>query len=182
MSRTILVIEDDQDIARLVALHLRDLGYEVQAVHDGITGLRRATSQRYDLIILTADVGLMERVLENLSENALRYTPAGGSVIVALDKDQEHNATVEANAQPEKIIVHVSGTGCGIAPEDLPYVFERFYRVEKNGPAEVGGAGLGLSIAKRILELHGSPLHVSSTPNVGTTFSFHLPVQRIDPA
>ena len=111
-----------------------------------------------------ADIALIERVIENLLENALRHTPEGGRVELSL----------RPNGQ--EIMVEVSDTGAGIAPEHLPYIFERFYRAENGGAEETLGAGLGLAIAKRILELHGSSIEANSTINVGTTFTFHLPI------
>jgi two-component system, OmpR family, sensor kinase len=107
--------------------------------------------------IVEGDIGLMERVLENLIENAIRYTPSGGSVTVAL---------IPENG---KLTVRVTDTGRGIAEESLPHIFERFYRGEETGG---GGAGLGLAIARRILELHGATLQAQSRVNAGTTFSF----------
>ncbi len=110
-----------------------------------------------------ADLGLIERALSNLIDNALRFTPEAGRVQVRL-----------SSANHGKLTVSVVDTGCGIPPEDLPNIFERFYRVEKSRGRAAGGAGLGLAIAKRILELHGSRLAVHSAINVGTTISFDL--------
>jgi signal transduction histidine kinase len=110
------------------------------------------------LPLVMGDIALMERVLENLIENAIRYTPAGGSVTVSL------------MPQNGKLAVRVSDTGCGISEESLPFIFDRFWRGEESTPR--GGAGLGLAIAKRILELHGASLSAQSRRNAGTTFSF----------
>ncbi len=110
-----------------------------------------------------ADLGLLERALSNLIENALRYTPEHGRVQVELRSGG--NGAVR---------VLVADTGCGIPEEDLPNIFERFYRVEKSRGRSAGGAGLGLAIAKRILELHGSGIDVQSKVNAGTTLSFDL--------
>lgn len=126
------------------------------------------TDFRKDLPFVMADIGLVERVFENLIENALRFTPEGGSVTVKLIREDQ------------SILTQVTDTGCGIPSEDLPYIFDRFYRVEKTLSARAGGAGLGLAIAKRILELHGSPIEATSTVNIGTTFTFHLPIHRIN--
>lgn len=112
------------------------------------------------------DIGLIQRVMENLLENALQYTPPNGTV--RLQGVTEHDA----------VMVQVSDTGTGIAPENLPHVFERFYRGEKDRGVESGHAGLGLAIVKRILELHECPISVESVPGAGTTFSFRLPVAR----
>ena len=112
---------------------------------------------------------MVERVLENLVENALRHTPERGRVTVRLLPDGR------------LLHVEIEDTGCGIAPEELPRVFERFYRAgtSASGP---GSGGLGLAITRRILDLHGCPIEVRSTPGRGTTFAFGLPLApRPDP-
>ena len=109
-----------------------------------------------------ADIGLIERALSNLLDNALRYTPAGGRVTVRLIQQQR------------KIMVQVSDTGCGIAREELPLIFDRFYRVEKSRTRTTGGAGLGLAITQKILEIHQSQITVESEVGKGTTFTFSL--------
>ena len=115
-----------------------------------------------DLPLVTGDVGLIERVLTNLIENALRFTPAGGAVRAILDRE------------PRAVRVTVADTGTGILPEDLPHIFERFYRADKSRDKATGGAGLGLAIARQIVELHGSSLEVQSRPGEGARFSFLL--------
>ena len=112
--------------------------------------------------MVTGDIGLVERVLTNLIENALAYTPPGGSVRVCLSRE---DGTVQ---------VSVIDTVTGIGPEDLPRSFDRFYRADRSRDRSRGGAGLGLAIAREIVELHGSALHVESRLNAGTTFSFAL--------
>ena len=109
-----------------------------------------------------ADVGFLERVLENLLDNALHYTPAGGTVSVSL------------GASVQGVRVEVTDTGSGIPPAELPHVFERFYRGSRAG-GNAAGAGLGLTISQRMLELHGTRLEVESRVGGGTTFSFSLP-------
>ncbi|BDI34054.1 two-component sensor histidine kinase [Capsulimonas corticalis] len=127
--------------------------------------IRLHASLPENLPFVRADIGLIERVLENLLENALRYTPEGGMVAVSL--------ALEA----ESIGVRVTDTGCGISPADLAHIFERFYRAP--GQSEKPGcAGLGLAIAKRILELHGSSITVESVLDQGTAFTFHLPIEK----
>jgi signal transduction histidine kinase len=109
------------------------------------------------------DIGLIERVLDNLLDNALRHTPRGGKVTIVLIP---HDDTVS---------LQVIDTGCGIAPQDMPYIFDRFY-----APPEPGrkGTGLGLAIARNIIELHGSAIRASSKLNQGTIFSFDLPARQ----
>lgn len=119
-----------------------------------------------DLPAVSADIGLVERVLENLIENALRYTPHEGRITVILSR------------MGETIMTRVSDTGCGIPPSDLPHIFDRYYQVGKSHQRGETGAGLGLAITKRILELHGSAIEVQSVVDQGTTFSFHIAVAK----
>lgn len=109
-----------------------------------------------------ADIGLIERALSNLIDNALQYTPQDGTVRVDLENKQN------------RVRVLVSDTGSGIPKEDIPMIFERFYRVEKSRGDIGGGSGLGLAIAKRILDLHESAISVDSVVDRGTTMSFDL--------
>jgi two-component system sensor histidine kinase BaeS len=95
-------------------------------------------------------------------ENALRHTPAGGQITLSL------------RASPENITVKVADTGSGIPREELPHIFDRFYRLEKCRSSEALNAGLGLAIAKRILDLHGSTIQAQSGPQQGTVFSFQM--------
>lgn len=115
------------------------------------------------LPFINADIGLVERVLENLIENALRYTPANGLIQLKL------------KPMNQSVAVQVSDTGCGIPAEALPRVFDRFYQLDKSRNSSPGSSGLGLAIAKRIVELHGSEIAVQSELNYGTTFTFQLP-------
>lgn len=112
----------------------------------------------------------LEQLLFNLVDNAFRHTPRGGSVSLA------------AAAAGEKVEVSVRDTGDGIPPEDLPYIFERFYKVDKartrggEGTSGGEGTGLGLAIARGIVEAHGGKIEARSRPGEGTTFTFTLPV------
>ena len=114
------------------------------------------------LPMVEADIALVERVLENLIDNALSHSPDGGAIRIPIGRDGD------------TVRVTVSDSGPGIAPEHLPRVFDRFYQA---GNAHRGNAhaGLGLAIAKRIVELHGARLEVESAPGHGTAFSFRLP-------
>ncbi|GMQ90115.1 MAG: ATP-binding protein [Gammaproteobacteria bacterium] len=119
-----------------------------------------------DLPFVSADIKLIERVLDNLVENALRHTAKGGTVKVLL---RPHG---------EAVTVQVADTGCGIPEVDLNRIFDRFYQAHKGDRSSNDGAGLGLAIAKRILELHGIAIAVDSEVGVGTTFRFALPVSH----
>ncbi len=114
-----------------------------------------------DLPFVMADLALMERVLENLLANAIEHTAAGGRVTIAL------------SAVDDGVRVEVRDSGKGILPEDLPFVFERFYQGQ-GGKKKRGHGGLGLAISRRILGLHGSTLQVSSRAGEGSVFFFTL--------
>ena len=119
-----------------------------------------------DVDPVVLDARQIGRVLSNLVSNAIRHTPAGGSV------------AVRAFPVPEGVRVEVTDTGEGIRSEDLPHVFEQFYRGEKSRSRATGGAGLGLAIAKGIVEAHGGRIGVQSTPGQETLFYFILPRVR----
>jgi signal transduction histidine kinase len=112
-----------------------------------------------------ADETRMVQVLSNLVSNALRYTPAGGRIGLG------------AALEGERVRLTVQDTGPGIAPEDLPLVFERFYRADRARAEDNGESGLGLAIAKAIVEAHGGTVAVHSLPGAGSTFTITLPVQ-----
>lgn len=124
------------------------------------SGVALETGVRPELPLVNGDIALMERVLENLIENAIRHTPQGGRVSVSLVPEGD------------RFKVTVADTGHGISEEHLPHIFDRFYRASDTK----GGAGLGLAIAKRILELHGTTLVAESAVDLGTTFTFQLAV------
>ena len=112
---------------------------------------------------MEVDVQRVSQVLFNLLSNALRYTPTGGTI------------TVRAEHVGGQVQVAVADTGEGIPPEDLPHVFERFYRADKSRARASGGSGLGLAIAKQIVEAHGGRIWAKSWIGVGSTFVFTLP-------
>ncbi len=118
-----------------------------------------------DVPYVEADIGLIERVLDNLIDNALKNTPEDGTIRLAL------------NADGTFVTVNVADTGRGIAEDELPHIFQRFYKKPNNENAQVG-AGLGLAIAQRIIELHGSRLSVKSILHKGTQFNFALPAEN----
>jgi len=104
----------------------------------------------------------LQRVLHNLISNALRHTPADGTI------------TLRATAAGDEVEVTVADNGEGISPDDLPHVFERTYRGEKSRSRDYGGAGLGLAIVRGLIEAHGGRIWVESQPNAGATFGFTL--------
>lgn len=104
----------------------------------------------------------LDQVLINLMDNGIKYTPAGGEVVLSAEAD-EHWVTIK-----------VTDNGCGIPAEDLERIFERFYRVDKARSRQAGGTGLGLSIVKHIVKAHGGDIQVESEPGVGSTFIVKL--------
>ncbi|MEI8340884.1 MAG: ATP-binding protein [Verrucomicrobiota bacterium] len=117
-----------------------------------------------DLPLLVADKFRMEQVFNNLLENAIKFTPEGGSIKIGVE------------AADSQMVIRVSDTGVGIPPADLPHVFEQFYRVEKARSREAGGTGLGLSIVKHIVALHGGSVEAESVLGKGATIILRLPL------
>jgi signal transduction histidine kinase len=116
-----------------------------------------------ELPMIQADPTSMEEVLTNLLSNAINYSPEGGTV------------TVSAVSHGEYLELWVSDTGIGIAQEEIPRIFDKFYRVKHPETRKVVGSGLGLSIVKGIIEAHRGSIEVESEPGVGTTFRVLLP-------
>jgi two-component system sensor histidine kinase BaeS len=118
-----------------------------------------------DLPPVAADPQRIGQVLQNLLANALRHTPQGGRI------------TVEARRTPAgTVALSVADTGIGIAPDDLPRIFERFYRADSSRARATGGSGLGLTITRRLVEAHGGRIDATSAVGKGSRFTFTLPV------
>ena len=115
-------------------------------------------------LFIEADIGMIERLLDNVILNALHHTPSEGCI------------TLELGTRENIAVFAVADTGHGIAPDDLPFVFDRFHRGSRQVTDDGNHLGLGLAIAKRIAELQGGELRVSSEVNQGTRFTFDLPV------
>jgi two-component system sensor histidine kinase BaeS len=116
-----------------------------------------------DLPAVSVDPERLKQVLRNLLENSLAYTPEHGNVYI------------EAHSQNGMVQVSVKDSGIGIAPDHLPYIFERFYRADRSRARSTGGAGLGLAIVKKIVEAHGGQVSAESVLEKGTTINFTLP-------
>lgn len=140
-----------QDIALPFRLRAQQLGIQLQTVVDPEAPLARG------------DVSLIERVFENLLDNALRNTPAGGSV------------SLEMHCAPHHLRARVIDTGRGIQSDELPYVFDRHYQGANRSR---DGGGLGLAIVRRIVELHGGEISIQSKPDAGTKVEFTLPYEK----
>ena len=132
-------------------------------------GLRMQTDLAAELPAVEVDSERVGQVLCNLLNNAAAHTPAGGLI------------TVSAREGEGTVLVGVADTGAGVSAEDLPYIFERFYRADRSRARATGGAGLGLTIAKKIVEAHGGRIGVESELGQGATFTFSLPVSAQQP-
>ena len=153
----------------------------VSIVHQVIDGLEPLARERQvdiktDLpgvpVMIAGDREELLRLVENLVENALKYGASGGCVIVSLE-------AVSASGSPREIRVVVQDFGPGIAPEHLPRLTERFYRVDVGDSRSQGGTGLGLSLVKHILNRHGGRLLIESQPKQGATFTACFPQARL---
>lgn len=112
---------------------------------------------------IQGDPDRLKQLLLILLDNAIKYTPAGGEIRLGL------------HSEGQSAVVTIADTGMGMEPEDLPHIFERFYRADRARSRDQGGTGLGLSIAKWIVERHGGSISAQSTPGVGSTFTLRLP-------
>ncbi|MCO5997666.1 sensor histidine kinase [Actinoallomurus rhizosphaericola] len=168
------IIDDLQQLALADAGQLRvhpepadaaDLVEQIATVHRAAAaaaGLTLTTEVRGTLP-LHADPVRLRQAVGNLLSNAVRYTPAGGRV------------TLRAYADGGDVLIEVADTGPGIAPEHLPYVFDRFWRAEKSRNRQTGGSGLGLAIVRHLAEAHGGSATARSEPGRGATFTLRLP-------
>jgi signal transduction histidine kinase len=127
------------------------------------TGHRIITHTEQDLPIVNADGEKIGQLIQNLLDNAIKYSPGGDIVCRAFVKDN-------------MVWISVQDHGIGISQQDLPQIFDKFYRVEREETAHVSGTGLGLSIAKYIVESHGGKIEIQSELGKGTTISFGLPI------
>lgn len=114
-------------------------------------------------VVMQADSDKISRIFVNLISNAVKYTPNGGSVKINLSSGNG------------KVLIRVEDTGVGISQEDLPYIFERFYRTDRSRNSRTGGAGIGLTIVKAITEMHHGKISVQSEVGTGTKFEILLP-------
>ena len=149
-------------------LELLELGPEIRQIADKIKPrfqkkeLALSVAASGHQVVALADRDRLEQVLLNLLENSLMYTPSGGRVEVGVKESDG------------LVVVSVSDTGIGIPPDDIPRIFERFYRVDRARSRKLGGTGLGLAIVKHIVETHGGRVWVESEVGKGSTFYFTL--------
>ncbi|GAB4224598.1 MAG: ATP-binding protein [Bacteroidales bacterium] len=156
--RSFSVTPERFDITRLI--HEVMESHEIRAAKKKIRlGFKQGCDKPFDVI---ADRELIHQVVSNLISNSIKYGNEEGKTLIGLYD------------MGEKILVEVADNGIGIGEEDLPRIFERFYRVDKARSRKMGGSGLGLSIVKHIIEAHHQVINVRSTPGIGTTFGFTL--------
>ena len=158
---------DSREIqVRFEPFNVSELAHDVVQKFNLSAAKRQITIQidhNQHLPFVNADIAMIERVIENLIDNAVRHTSPGGSIRLTF------------SAQNKDISVCVCDTGCGIPEEDLPHIFDRFYHRDRTQENKAGYSGLGLAITKRILELHNKSIIVESKAGSGTTFTFFLP-------
>jgi len=176
-----LLVEDLHDLSLAEAGRLKldlkpiDLAARLQQIVEDVKmeGEEKGLEMRFAAgerpVVVTADARRISQVFINLLTNAIRYTPAGGTVTVELRDRVRHGEADYAR-------VSVRDTGIGIPAEDLPHLFDRFYRVEKNRSRDTGGSGLGLAIAHHWVKAHGGFIRVASEPGAGTEFTVYLPL------
>lgn len=175
VNRMISIVEDLETISRLEAgeiklslerfniVQLVEEVFEAQEERANIRDIRLKFDRQYEKPIwVKADKKRIFQVVNNLIINSIYYgTPRGRTIVSFTDT-------------PDRVMVEVNDNGIGIDKQDIPRIFERFYRVDKSRSREQGGTGLGLAIVKHIIEGHGQSIHVTSTLNEGTSFVFTL--------
>ncbi|SNR93534.1 sensor histidine kinase [Actinomadura mexicana] len=168
------IVDDLQQLALadVGKLRLHPEPVDVADLVEHIATVYRAAAEAAELVLtagvtgrphLDADPVRLRQAVGNLLANAVRYTPAGGRV------------SLRAYADGDDVLIEVADTGPGIAPEHLPHVFDRFWRVEKSRSRQTGGSGLGLAIVRQLAEAHGGSAAVRSEPGRGATFVLRLP-------
>ncbi|MEU3736928.1 ATP-binding protein [Streptomyces sp. NPDC032198] len=168
------IVNDLQDLAAADAgtlrlhrepVHASDVVDQVAAAHQAraeAAGVRLSATTLGDPCF-TADPLRLRQAIGNLVSNAIRHTPAGGSV------------TIDCRGTLDAVVVEVADTGTGISPEDLPHVFDRFWRADKSRTRSTGGSGLGLAIVRQLVEGHGGTVTARSTPGEGAVFTVRVP-------
>ncbi|MEU9156700.1 HAMP domain-containing sensor histidine kinase [Streptomyces sp. NPDC048417] len=168
------IIDDLQDLAAADAGTLRMHREPVRAadLFDQVAAAHRVAADAAGVTLLTdvdgtawlhADPVRMRQALGNLVSNAIRHTPADGTVTLAARRDGD------------EVVLTVADTGKGIAPDDLPHVFERFWRAEKSRSRRTGGSGLGLPIVRHLVAAHDGTVEAASEPGKGAEFTLRLP-------
>ena len=151
------------DVRRVAANAVASLRYEYKAV-----GAKLVTAIPKKMPVIQADADALEEVFINLLSNALKYSTTRKRV------------SLTVRVKPRFVHFEVADAGTGIPPEELPNIFEKFYRVRDRRSQQVGGTGLGLPVVKHIVDAHGGTITVRSTPGKGSTFTVKIPIRRED--
>ena len=166
MTRTLLEMSNLRQVARNERIQLAPMIEEIFTDLAPLSDKRGVTLTAEGNGIMTGSDALIYRLIFNLTENAVKYNRQGGSVRVSVTQ------------KPEKLLLRVSDTGCGIPEEYQRSIFQPFFRVDKSRSREYGGAGLGLSLVWEIANLHGGSVWVEESSDKGTTIAVELPIQR----
>ena len=166
MTRTLLEMSNLQQVARNERIQLAPMIEEIFTDLAPLSDKRGVTLTAEGDGIMTGSDALIYRLIFNLAENAVKYNRPGGSVRVSVTQE------------PEKLLLRVSDTGCGIPEEYQRSIFQPFFRVDKSRSREYGGAGLGLALVWEIAELHGGSVWVEKSSEKGTTIAVGLPTQQ----
>ncbi|MGI8824821.1 MAG: sensor histidine kinase [Chloroflexota bacterium] len=164
-SDLLILASDEVSLTRetvFLAPLIEDILVDLRPVADG-QGIKISYGSNEQLIV-HGDPQLLTRAFQNLIENAIHYNHPDGTVGIHL-RQHEAGAAIE-----------IADTGIGIRPEDLPYIFERFYRVDRSRSRHRGGAGLGLALVREVVRRYGGDIRVESRPDIGTSFTVLLPV------
>ncbi len=175
------IIEDLLDMSRIISGKIRldvkniNLASVIQAAIESLLPTVQAKNIQLQTVLdafavsIIGDPNRLQQVIWNLLSNAIKFTPKGGSIRVSLHKVNAH------------VELTISDTGLGIKPEFLPYVFDRFRQADSSSTRSFGGLGLGLSIVKQLVELHGGTVQATSPgEGQGATFTIALPLARFD--
>ena len=165
MTKTLLEMSNLQQVARNEQIQLAPMVEEVFTDLALLAEKRNITLEMEGDGFLIGSDALIYRLLFNLTENAVKYNHSGGSVKVSVTQE------------PEKLLIRVSDTGCGVPEEYQQSIFQPFFRVDKSRSREYGGVGLGLSLVWEIANLHGGCVRVEESSKKGTTIAVELPVQ-----
>ena len=165
MTKTLLEMSNLQQVARNEQIQLAPMVEEVFTDLALLAEKRNITLEMEGDGFLIGSDALIYRLLFNLTENAVKYNCSGGSVKVSVTQE------------PEKLLIRVSDTGCGVPEEYQQSIFQPFFRVDKSRSREYGGVGLGLSLVWEIANLHGGGVRVEESSKKGTTIAVELPVQ-----
>ena len=165
MTKTLLEMSNLQQVARNEQIQLAPMVEEVFTDLALLAEKRNITLEMEGDGFLIGSDALIYRLLFNLTENAVKYNRSGGSVKVSVTQE------------PEKILIRVSDTGCGVPEKYQQSIFQPFFRVDKSRSREYGGVGLGLSLVWEIANLHGGGVRVEESSKKGTTIAVELPVQ-----